>query len=255
MQVDDDDKGDDGSRPDPYRNDPPNPNLVQFELPGDDIDDDGYFQKLNPAFERLGRPKHPSDYKWTDDPELGLTEDDKGYRDYMARTFHGIGLNPRQVRRLEKTQLEWVKTQRDAPTTRRSTAAQRARGELGKDWGQEADARIAAANRAFKEHAGSRDASVLAKLELSDGTPLNSHPAFIRMLANVGAATPARTGRAGSAQEEIERIQKEALGKGLDPTSQRWPHKELERLYDEAYGSEPLETSLDGGSGTTKRRR
>ena len=257
MQTDD--KGDDGDghRPSAYRNDEPNKNLVSFELPGDDLDDDGYFQKLTPAFERLGRPKHPGDYKWNsdDDPDFGpLSEDDRGYRENFSRVFHRIGLNPRQVRHLEKTQLEWAKTQRDAQKTRRSTAAQRAKGELSKEWGREADSRIAQANRAFQEHAG-RDASVLAKLELSDGTPLSSHPAFVRMLANVGAATPARAGGSGSAEDEIERITKEALGKGLDPTHSRWPHRELEKLYQEVHGSEPLDTSLDGGSGTTRRRR
>jgi hypothetical protein len=102
--------------------------------------------------------------------------------------------------------------------------------------------RIAQANRAFAEHAG-KDASVHAKLELSDGTPLSSHPAFVRMLANVGAATPARGGAGGSAQEQIEQITKEALSKGLDPTHSRWPHKELERLYGKVYGNEALETS------------
>jgi hypothetical protein len=256
MNDDDDDKGgggDDGGRAAAYANPEPNKNLVSFELPGDDLDDDGYFQKLTPAFERLGRPKHPSEYKWSDDPELGLTPDDVGYRDHMARVFHRIGATQRQVRQLEKAQLEYIKTQRDGHNVKRSTAAQRAKGELSKEGGGETSSRIAMANRAFKEHAG-RDASVLAQLELNDGTPLSSHPAFVRMLANVGASTPARGG-GRSAEEELERMTKEALDKGLDPTSKRWPHKELQKLYDEVYGSEQLETSLDGGSGTMKRRR
>ena len=120
----------------------------------------GYFQRLSPAFDRLGRPKHPGDYKWhsDNDPDFGpLTDDDRGYRDNFSRVFHRIGLNARQVRQLEKAQVEYIRTQRDAQKARRSTAAQRARGELSKDWGQEADGRIARANRAFTEHAG-RDA-------------------------------------------------------------------------------------------------
>jgi hypothetical protein len=49
MNDDDDDKGgggDDGGRPAAYANPEPNKNLVSFELPGDDLDDDGYFQRL-----------------------------------------------------------------------------------------------------------------------------------------------------------------------------------------------------------------
>jgi hypothetical protein len=229
---------------------------VSFELPGDDIDDDGCFRKLDPVFDKWGKPKHPSDYRWTsdDDPDFGpLSDDDRGDRDNLGRVFHRIGLNRRQVRHLEKAQLERAKTQRDAQKTRRSTAAQRAKSELCKEWGREADGRIAMANRAFQEHAG-RDASVLAKFELSDGTPLSSHPAFVRMLANVGQITPAKAGGAGSAEEEIERITKEALSRGLDPTSARWPHRELDRLYQKAHGSEALDTSYDGGSDTMKRR-
>jgi hypothetical protein len=252
MQQDDDtgdDKGNDGggSHPTAYRNDPPNKNLVSFELPGDDLDDDGYFQRMNPAYDRLGRPKHPSDYKWSSDNDADfgpLSDDDRGYREVMSRTFHRIGLSPRQVRALEKSQLEYIRTQRDAQSNKRSTAAQRARGELGKEWGQEVNSRIAMANRAFAEHAGS-DASTLAKLELSDGTPLSSHPAFVRMLANVGEATPAKAGK--SAQEEIDRITTEALNRGLDPTSPRWPHKELQRLYDKQYGNEPVGQALKRG--------
>jgi hypothetical protein len=56
MQPDDnsDNRGDDGSghRPSTYRNDPPNKNTVSFELTGDDLDDEGYFQ-------RLGRVRSP----------------------------------------------------------------------------------------------------------------------------------------------------------------------------------------------------
>jgi hypothetical protein len=88
---------------------------------------------------------------------------------------------------MEKAQLEYIKTQRDGQNVKRTTAAQRAKGELSKEWGGETSSRIAMANRAFKEHAG-RDASVLAQLELNDGPrflpirhssacwPMSAHP-------------------------------------------------------------------------------
>jgi hypothetical protein len=110
------------------------------------------------------------------------------------------------------------------------------------------------ANRAFTEHAG-RDAKVLSQLELSDGTALTSHPAFIKLMASVGEATPARGGSGGSAgspEEEIARIQKEALAKGLIRRRSVGLHKELQSWYEKAYGTDELDTALNRG---TKRRR
>jgi hypothetical protein len=238
--MQDDDDKDDGR--DPYANDPPNPNLLSFELPDDDLDDEKWSEKLGPVFDRLGRPRRPSDYKWTadDDPDFGMSDEDRGYRDHMSRVFHRIGATQRQVSQLEKAQVQYLKTLRDGQTAKRSTAAQRARSELSRQWGKDADSRIAKANEALIEHGG-RDAKALAQLELSDGTPLASHPAFIRMLANVGEAAPTKTGTVAEASQEIEKITKSALRQGLDPTSPHWPHKELEKLYRRVHGSESID--------------
>ena len=49
--------------------------------------------------------------------------------------------------------------------------------------------------------------------------------------------TPFNVGARESAQQEIERIEAEALKAGYTPTHPQWPHKQLDALYQRAYGT------------------
>lgn len=247
MQEDDDGSG---GHPSAYANPEPNRNMVSFELPSDHDDDDRWIQKLNPVFDKLGRPKAPNGYRWSNDPDFGdLTDDDRSYRDYMGRAFWEAGITDRQRAKIERAQLEHVKTWRDAQAEKGRNATKMAREELKKEWGERAADRIEKANALLRDYGG-RDASILARMTLSDGSPLASSAAFVRLLANAAEAVPARKGPGGDAQSEIRRIQKEAMAQGLDPTSRRWPHEELDQLYRQVYGSAELDTtnSLPPGS-------
>jgi hypothetical protein len=66
------------------------------------------------------------------------------------------------------------------------------------------------------------------------------------LLASVGENTKAAAGSKAEARAEIEKVQNAAMRAGLDPTSPRWPHKELDELYRRAYGK-PIDQS---GAGT-----
>src|SRR5262249_46572755 len=97
-----------------------------------------------------------------------------------------------------------------------------------------------------------RDASSLARLELADGSVLADKIEFVRLLHNIGSAAPAPT-KAGSAEdalEQIKSIQEAAVRAGLDPTHRNWPHRQLQGLYEIAYGDTPLDQS-----GAHNRRR
>src|SRR5262245_40631353 len=253
-----DDSGNDGhnrhsgGHPDPYANPAPAPpNRRTFEVPDDKLDDDKYFERSGPVFDRLGRPKYPSDYKWSDDdPSEPLTNDDRGYRDHMARVFHKSGATQRQVRAYEKAQIAYVKAQRDAQAATRADAARLARSELGREWGDQFQSRTEKANQAFRAYGGS-DSKALLGLVLEDGTPLKDNAAFLRMLARVSETMPEGVAKASTpdgAKAEIERIQKEALRKGLDPTSQHWPHAELDELCKRAYSTKRIDQSLRRGN-------
>jgi hypothetical protein len=152
-------------RPSAYGNEPLNKNLVSFELPGDDADDDTYFQRLNPAFERLGRPKHPSEYKWSDDPDFPLSADDVGYRpiDLLARRPGSTGLRGRRSSDIAQHADEsWVTREGGAVSQlkagkHRSSKSSSARVKLGR-------ARFGGSRSPFLSYQISTTSAISAKL-------------------------------------------------------------------------------------------
>lgn len=253
MQDDDSDDGS-GHRPAAYREDAPSRNMASFELPNPDDDDDHWFKKTAPIFDRLGRPKNSNGYAWRSDDDLGdLTDDDRTYRDHIGRAMWEANITAKQAARLERAHVEHVKTLRDAASAKGRDANKLARAELTKEFGAQAASRIQKANTLFKEHGG-REAGKLAGLILSDGTPLSANAAFVKFLANLADVTPAKKGGPTDAAEEIQRIRRQAERDGLDPTSPRYPNEQLQKLYERVHGSNELET--DGSdSGVGRRRR
>lgn len=238
-----------GTHADPYANsDPAPPGRFSFDVPAHD--DEKYFDKIASVAERLGRPKLSSDYKWNDNhAEFGpLSEEDKGYRSHMAQVFWRTGATQRQVSEYERAQVAYLKTLRAGRAAKQAEMGPRMEQELKKSWGAGAyEGKIRAANQALRGYAGDRDGRAIASLELADGTRLSHHPGFIRLMAAVGESSSPSVRAAGgtpaAAAQEIRRIQNESMAKGLDPTSRSWPHEELTRLYQRAYGDEQLDTS------------
>lgn len=211
---------------------------------------------MAPWWDKAGRPKTPSDYRWQSDdhPDLGeLSTEDKSFRDVMALNFHRAGLNGYQVRVIENAHIQHLKTFKDAQKAMKASAKERATKELSSHWGSAMQQKLAVANRALFAHAGA-EANALAGLTLSDGSSLANNAMFARFLANVGERTPTKAGSPDNAIEQIAKIRRLAEREGLSPTSKNYPNEELQRLYEQAYGTAPLETS-GHDSGVGRRRR
>jgi hypothetical protein len=222
-----------------------------FEVPSHD--DKDFDTKVGPLFDRLGRPKDAAGYAFDDPPDFEFSDSDKEYRESFKPIAHRLGLTARQAKGLAEWQIAQAKVVRDAERAGRDEGGKKARAALQKEWGRDFDGRIKSANEAFKHYAG-RDASALARLQLADGSLLADRIEFVRLMHSIGSAAPApkKAGSAEDAIEQIKEIQEAAVRQGLDPTHRNWPHRQLERLYAEAYGDEPLDQS---GAQNSNRRR
>jgi hypothetical protein len=270
MQVDGDDfdggddghDGDQGSAAADTRGAQERTGANWFEVPDDNAHD--YETKMAPVWARLGRPKDAKGYAFDDPSDFEFDDVDREYRESFRPVAHRAGLTQRQVKMLQDFQVSQVKLIRDSEKARREGASTAARSELQKEWGRSYDSNLKGANAALEAFAG-KDARRLAGIVLKDGSRLGDKIEFVRMMASIaasagkaaaGRSSPTTIGGAGADEEaldQIQEIQNSAIAQGLDPSHSRWPHKQLERLYAKAYGSEPLDTS--GASPPGSRRR
>lgn len=216
---------------------------TRIPVPGPDAKPEDW-QKV---YDRLGRPKEPSEYKFSDPEDFELDDTDKSYRDAMSQAFHRVGLNQWQVSELEKAQYEQIKLFRDSQKAARERAVEQAQKTLKAEWAADYDRNLKLANTSLVTY-GKDDAPNLAALTLADGSTLGAHPAFIKMMARIGAEraeddrepTPFNASARESAQAEIKRIEEEALARGLDPLHPDWPRDQLRPLYQKVAGSRNL---------------
>jgi hypothetical protein len=170
----------------------------------------------------------------------------------MSKVFHRIGATQRQVSQLEQAQVKYLKSLREDQARNAADAEQRLRAELKKSWTSGYDSKWKAAELALRGYAGDRDGRALANLELADGTKLRHNAAWLRMLAAVGENSSSSVRAAGGspeeAQQEIKKIQNEAIRRGLDPTSRSWPHETLDLLYKRAFGTKKIDQSMQRGN-------
>lgn len=214
---------------------------ARIPVPGQDAKP----EEWEKVWERLGRPKEPKEYKWTDPTDFQLDDTDKAYRDAMSMVFHRAGLNQQQLSTIENAHFEQLKLINDARAAARGAAPEKTKAVLKEVWGADKlDANLNMANTAVIHYGGSKSKDIV-NITLADGTSLGSHPAFIEMMARIGKdraeddrdPTPFNVGARESAQQEIERIEAEALKAGYTPTHPQWPHKQLDALYQRAYGT------------------
>ena len=201
------------------------------------------------VFDKLGRPKDPKEYKWTDRFDgFEIDDTDKAYRDGMAPVMHRVGLNQWQVSELEKAQVEQMKLMRDAQIAARQAAPEKAKKQLAsRGWtGDTLTRNLQVANTAVVHYAGQERAKGLVNITLADGSTLGSHPDFIEMMAKIGSEraeddrepSTFNVNQRESAQAEIDRIEKEYMARGLGPTSREWAHDtKLNDLYGKVHGS------------------
>ena len=219
--------------------------------------DDAKPEAWDAVWERLGRPKTSTDYKWNhlaDAPPLEAP--DVAVRDSYGQIAHRLGMTQKQI----DGNVQWHdmnrKVQTDSFVARANQTADTHTKTLRSTFGPDYDRTVNLHALTVKTYAGN-DINSLASLRLEDGTYALDHPAMVTMLAKIGseraedtrfASTFNPSGVAG-AKSEIERIEQEAIGKGLLPTDPGYPNAKLKELYAKAYGGKmPMRQTLRGGS-------
>jgi hypothetical protein len=232
----------------------PNPNDPDFET------------KAGVVYERLGRPRDAKGYRFTDPKDFQLDDVDKEYRESFRGVAHRAHLTQRQVNILQDWQVSNAKLMRDAQKAAREGAPKAARAALEKEFGPSYGDRVKGAYENMRQMGIDK----LANATLQDGSRLGDKLEFVRAMVALSnqrekAATASAyhasgagdgdSGEGGEIDEQIQAIQESAMKQGLDPTHRHWPHRQLERLYKERYGSEPLSNAYGSTVNARHRRK
>lgn len=200
------------------------------------------------VYDRLGRPKEPTEYKWNhikDAPPLDEAEQE--VRNGFGPVAHRAGLNQKQIDAVIQWHDQQRKVQTDAGVARSNTTTDTNIKTLKSEWGPDFDRNVANHSRALKHYAGA-DFDKVASMRLSDGTFVADNPVFVRMMSKIGAerseddrfAESFNPSSVADAKSQIQKIEQDAIAKGLSPVSQGWPHAELDALYKRAHSSKPM---------------
>jgi len=200
------------------------------------------------VYDRLGRPKAPTDYKWNHIPDAPpLDEAEQEVRNGFAPVSHRLGMTQKQLDGVIQWHDQQRKVQTDAAIARANTTTETNIKTLKAEWGPDYDRNVAHHQTALRHYAG-QDFKVVAGLRLSDGTFVADHPAIARMMSKIGSeraednrfAESFNPSSVADAKAQIQKIESEALAKGLNPTSPEWPHAQLDPLYARANGSKKM---------------
>ena len=210
--------------------------------------DDAKPEAWNEVYSRLGRPADPKEYKfdWGKDvPALAPAELEA--QEAFRTQAHKLGLTQKQMNGLVQWNGEQRKVTADGWGVAAQTTTDRNVKTLKSAWGPDFDRNVNTYNVTLKNYAGQNFDS-FKSMRLEDGSFLADHPAFVQMMTKVGLErseddmnpSPFNVGARESALTQIEKLQNEAMAKGLNPSSPNWPHAELTPLYGKAYGSKPM---------------
>lgn len=200
------------------------------------------------VYDRLGRPKAPTDYKWNHIPDAPpLDEAEQEVRNGFAPVSHRLGMTQKQLDGVIQWHDQQRKVQTDAAIARANTTTETNIKTLKAEWGPDYDRNVSHHQTALRHYAGN-DFKTVAGLRLADGTFVADHPAIARMMSKIGAeraednrfAESFNPSSVADAKAQIQKIEGEALAKGLNPTSQGWPHEQLNPLYARANGSKRM---------------
>lgn len=130
----------------------------------------------------MGIPDEPEKYPLEAPKEITLTDADKPVLEAVKKFAHERALDPKTVQELTNfylgnRELE-LQTFREGADT---VVAQRT-GELRTEWGGDYNKNVALGNNFIAEVMGERGKE-LASVALADGTPLGSHPMFVKFVA------------------------------------------------------------------------
>lgn len=177
--------------------------------------------------------------------DLGVTiaddaptaEADKAILDHFKTAFHSLNVPPATAKGIVK---EFYAYQNDLMEVRRHAAIERtaeARAAMRQEMGQDYGRNLMVAKQWLTDHLGGDDArNAMADLELSDGTRLGDHPAFVKMVVQAALANAddgqLATAEFGGGQSVAEQYNEALNLKYTDPNKYHSPEHQakLERL-------------------------
>ncbi len=139
-------------------------------LPTNPTDED-----LDNIYGRLGRPEAPDGYQIQADGNV-ITED---IATQYADIAHKLRLTPQQAEGVLEYYRSTVSNSAEQMQQIAAEQAESTEAELRREWGKTYDQKINAASGAAKEFAGDE----ILNMQLSDGTLVGNHPAFIKAFA------------------------------------------------------------------------
>lgn len=201
-------------------------------------------EEVDGVFQKLGMPEKAEDYRFNFE---GIQHWDDGRRSQikeLAPLFRKARATQSQVDEFVRQQAELDKIAADAAQAQANTLRQQRMRQLQTEWRGDDFNRNKSFVKATVEHYAGADKDEIANMRLADGTFAVDHPAFARMFAKIGAErseddrdpTVFNAGARDSVKAQIEKLESEALEKGLTPSDPRWPNKQLEPLYQKLHG-------------------
>jgi hypothetical protein len=228
--------------------------------------DPDFDRKVQAVYSRLGHPPSPKDYRVTEPKDFQLDDADKEYRASFLKLAHKERLTQRQVNALENWQIQNAKLIRDAQKAAREDTPKATRAALEKEYGPSYGDRVKGAYDNMKQ----MNLAALADTTLQDGRRLGDTFDFVRMAVALterqqkaaDAASYSTSGSVISGSGEVDDVKaqirdmEESMERqGIDPTSKKYPHRQLEALYAKAYGTKPLNTAYGSALGARHRGR
>jgi hypothetical protein len=216
-----------------------------IRIPGEDAKPEDW----DDIYTKLGRPKDAKEYQFSDvfgegENTYKVTDEDKAFRQNFAPVAHKLGLSQRQVAGLEAFQFENNKVLMDAREAKAEDITSKNVQVLEQQHGLDFDTNKNRMLTASKHYAGN-DWEKLSSLQLADGTFLLDNPVWFNMMAKIGAERQEdfrepnafNESARNDAQAEYDKIRREAMEKGLLPTSPGWPTEQLQKLSDRIHGT------------------
>lgn len=200
------------------------------------------------VFNKLGRPEKPDGYKWNFPQDAPWNDTDKQRYQELAPLFHKQGATQRQLDAFLQQQAQLDKVAQDAAEAKANALAQQRARQIQTEWrGEDYKENMNLAKHTVTRYFGD-DTDEAATMKLDDGTYVLDHPVMLRFMSKIGREraeddrdpSAFTSGMRENTRGQIDRIEQEAIGKGLSPTDPRWPHKQLEPLYAKLHGSKNL---------------
>lgn len=132
-------------------------------------------EDLDNIYNRLGRPEAPEGYEIKADGNV-ITED---VAQQYADIAHQLRLTPQQAQGVLEYYRSSVANSAEQMQQMVADQANNTEAELRREWGNNYDTKISAASNIAREFAGDD----VLNMQLSDGTLVGNHPAFIKAFA------------------------------------------------------------------------